>query len=203
MILIGITGVIGSGKTTVSSMLAKHGYKVIDLDKIAKQSLDKREIKEKIAKMFGCDVLKEGRLDIEMLRNMVFKDERNVEKLESIVHPEIAQKTKMQIERFKHMGEKALIIDGPLIFEKGMYKELDKNVVVSTSRDMIYERLKRRGMDREDIDRRLGLQMPLEEKERLADYVIRNDGDIERLEKEVMKFIECIKRWEGEAYASK
>ncbi|MCX8022522.1 MAG: dephospho-CoA kinase [Syntrophorhabdaceae bacterium] len=202
MIIIGITGIIGSGKTTVSNMLAREGYKIIDLDRVAKECLKKKETKEKIGRVFGKEVIKEGSVDTERLKDIVFKDKENIKRLEEIVHPEIKEETKRRIEHYRKLGERAVIIDGPLLVEKGMYKEMDKLVVVSTKKEALYNRLKKRGMDERDIERRMGLQIPLEEKEKIADYIVKNDGDKEELMGEVKKLVECIKRWEGEVYAS-
>ena len=82
-------------------------------------------------------------------------------------------------------GEKAIIIDGPLLFETGLYKKFDKTVVVTADMGIIRERLKKRGMSADDIERRISHQVPLEEKEGAADFVLRNNGTREDLDKEI------------------
>ena len=201
MILIGVTGTVGSGKTTVSAMLRKEGQEVIDLDKIAKEIVRQERIISDIQKAFGGSYIIDGEIDIEGVGRLVFHDKEAREKLESILHPLIDAEMHSRVKRLQAQGRKTVIIDGPLIFEKGLDKELDKTVVVSGKTATIKTRLKKRGMDEEDAGRRMAAQMPLEEKEVRADYVIRNDGTMEDLENEVGNLLKQIKEWEVELNA--
>jgi dephospho-CoA kinase len=202
MILIGITGIVGSGKTTVAAMLKKEGLEVIDLDKIAKEIARQERIISVIGKVLGTSYIADGKVDTRKVAELVFNDEEAREKLERIMHPLIDAEMRNQIERLEREGTKTAIIDGPLIFEKGLYKELDKVVVVSGSVETIKNRLKGRGMDESDAKRRMASQMPLEQKEAQADYIVRNEGTIGDLEKEVDNLLKQIKEWEVELNAS-
>ncbi|HEY3275172.1 MAG TPA: dephospho-CoA kinase [Syntrophorhabdaceae bacterium] len=199
MITIGVTGIIGSGKTTVSTMLNKAGYTVVDLDNLAKEVSDSAQVIDDIIKNFGKQYIKDDMtVDAGALRALVFKDKEHLKILEQIVHPRLVAEMEKRIALERQKGAKAVIIDGPLIFEKGLNKELDKTIVVSAQMNIIKERLVRRGMEKEDVERRIANQIPLEEKERLADYVVRNNGSEEDLRKELEILLEKIKTWEVE-----
>jgi dephospho-CoA kinase len=202
MILIGVTGIVGSGKTTVSAMLGKEGLEVIDLDKIAKEIIRQEGIISDIGKAFGNSCVTDGAVDIKKVAELVFHNKEAREKLESIVHPLIDAEMHSRINRLKAQGTRMVIIDGPLIFEKGLHKELNKTIVVSGKAKIIGARLKKRGMDEGDAERRMASQIPLEEKEARADYIIRNDGSMGDLEKEVGNLLKQIKEWEVELNAS-
>jgi dephospho-CoA kinase len=202
MILIGVTGVVGSGKTTVSGMLRKQGFRIIDLDRIAKEIVEREEVIKDIQRAFGASYITEGKLDIKKVGKLVFYNKEDLKKLESIVHPKIMTDMQATVKNLEAQGTKMVIIDGPLIFEKGLHKELNKTVVVSAETEIIKDRLKKRGMDEEDMNRRMAAQIPLGEKEAQADHVIYNNGTMEDLEKEVDNFLKQIKEWEVEANAS-
>jgi dephospho-CoA kinase len=201
MILIGVTGIVGSGKTTVSRMLRKQGFEIIDLDRIAKEIVDREGVVRDIQIAFGPSYVTDGKLDIGRVRELVFHDKEALNKLEGIVHPKVEADMYDRLKKLETDGTKTVIIDGPLIFEKGLYKELNKTVVVSAKEEIIKDRLKKRGMDEEDMNRRLAAQIPLKEKEARADHIIHNDGTMKDLEKEVDDLLKQIKEWEVELNA--
>lgn len=199
MITIGVTGIIGSGKTTVSTLLKQAGFAIVDLDNLAKEVSDSPQVKEDIRNVFGSNFVKDDmKVDVEALRALVFKDKEHLKMLEQIVHPRLVAEMERRITAEKEKGAESVIIDGPLIFEKGLNKRLTKTVVVSADMGLIRERLLLRGMEKEDMERRMLHQMPLEEKERMADYVLRNNGTEEDLRKELEILLEKIKSWEVE-----
>ncbi len=202
MILIGVTGIVGSGKTTVSAMLRREGLEVIDLDRIAKEAIKKQRVISEITKAFGDGYAAGGEIDIKKVGQLVFRNKEARERLESIIHPVIDEEIQNRAKRLETKGTKVAIVDGPLIFEKGLDKYLHKIIVVSGKAETIKARLRKRGMDEEDSERRMAAQMPLEEKEARADYVIHNEGMIEDLEKEVGNLLRQIKQWEVELNAS-
>jgi len=202
MILIGITGVVGSGKTTVSDILKKKGIDVIDLDKLAKEVAEREDVRNDIKEAFGSQYITEDNIAVERVRELVFKDKEKLKKLESIIHPKVREEMHSRIRKFEEKGAKAVVIDAPLLYETGLYKKVSKIVVVSTNAVNTKERLKKRGMEEDDIDKRTAIQMPLKEKEAMADLVIRNNGTIEELKKEVDGLLSRIEAWEEELYAS-
>jgi len=198
MIVIGVTGVIGSGKSTVSRILSEIGYPVIDLDSIAHTVLDLNGVVDLIRDSIGSDVLSNGRVDRKKLAEKVFGDEHALRKLESIVHPLIVEKMSEAIERFRLKGEKVVFVDGPLIFETGTEHMFDKIVVVFAEKNQIVRRMRKRGLKKEEVLLRLSRQLPIELKEKMADYVIRNTGSKKELRQEIKRLMTKIREWEVE-----
>jgi dephospho-CoA kinase len=196
MITIGITGIIGSGKTTASNILKRKGFTVIDLDRLAKKAIALKEVQEDIITHLGKKYVKDGIPVIEKLRDAVFVDRDTLQKLESIIHPRVGEELWKEIGELREAGTEAAIVDGPLLYETGLYKKLDKTVVVSTKMGKIKERLRARGMSEKDMERRMALQIPLEKKEEMTDFVIFNNGTKKDLEKEVEMLLRRIKEWE-------
>jgi dephospho-CoA kinase len=196
MITIGITGIIGSGKSTASQALKERGIPVVDLDAVAKEVLAFREVHEDIERMFGPGFVENGTVVIEKLRDTVFMDTEKLRKLEAITHPRIVEHLWKTIGDLRSAGQKAAIIDGPLLFETGLYKELDKTVVVAADMDIIRKRLVIRGMEAQDIEKRISHQIPLGEKEKVADFVLLNNGTRKDLDREIDKLMERINEWE-------
>ncbi|MCX8110025.1 MAG: dephospho-CoA kinase [Syntrophorhabdaceae bacterium] len=198
MILIGVTGIIGSGKTTASRLIKEKGFNIVDLDRLAKEAFDREEVKKEIERAFGKDIIKEGKVSPERLKDIVFVDRERLRQLEEIIHPRVIEGIYRAAKELELKGIKSLIVDGPLIFEKGLNKNLNKIIVVSAEDKIIKERLKLRGMDEEDIDRRTSCQIPLKEKEKQADYVLYNNGTEKDLEVQIELLIDRIRKWEEE-----
>lgn len=196
MILVGITGIIGSGKTTVSKMLSQEGIPVIDLDRIGKEVTDYEEVVRDIAEAFGEEYVVNNKADITKLRETAFIDAETRRKLENIIHPRAGIELWKRIDKLKTEGPPVVVVDAPLLYETGLYKKLDKVVVVSADMEKIKERLKLRGMEEEDTNRRLPHQISLAEKEKMADHVLHNNGSEEDLRKELKILLLRIKEWE-------
>jgi len=202
MIIIGITGIIGSGKTTASNILKKKGITVIDLDALAKEAITLKEVQEQIVRRLGKEYIKDGAPVIEKLKEVVFANKEKLRTLESIIHPRVREKLWNNINEKREAGTNFVIIDGPLLYETDLHKSIDKIVVVSAETERIRERLRTRGLSDNDIDMRMSNQIPLKEKEKRADFVIFNNGTKRDLEQEIEGLLRRIKEWEVTVDAS-
>ena len=124
---LGITGVFGSGKTTVAKLIAKHGYKHINADEVGHKLLNKKSIKEKIIKKFGKKILTNNRIDRAKLKDIVFNNHNELVKLNKIIHPLIIKQIKSIIKNSKN---KKIIVDGALLIEAKCSTIFDKLIVV-------------------------------------------------------------------------
>lgn len=186
MLLVGLTGGIGSGKSTVARMLAARGAIVIDSDVLARDAVARDTPGfRRVVELFGPDVLGPGgELDRKKLADLVFNDDRLRGELEAIVHPEVRRRIAETIG--EHSGtDRVVIVDTPLLFETGSEDAYEVVVVVDAAPETRIARLAARGMDPEDVRARLASQMPLEEKAARADVVLDNEGTVAELEAQV------------------
>jgi dephospho-CoA kinase len=187
-IVIGVTGCFGSGKSTVAGILKSFGAKVIDADRIAHEVLEPEgKIYKKLISAFGKRILKQGKnIDRDRLAKSVFADKNLLHKLNRIMHPEIIRIIRQQI---RSSSKRLVVLDAPLLIEKGLSKLTDKLIVVKISRAQQLRRILKKNsmLTKTDISRRIRAQMPLREKLRFADFIIDNNGNIKqtrnRLEK--------------------
>jgi dephospho-CoA kinase len=187
---IGITGIFGSGKTTVSKILKKMGFKVISCDEIVHKLLNRKDIIKKFKKIFGTEVVKNNKINRKKAREIIFKNSKKKEKIEKILHPEVFKKIKKEILDIKN--KKGIIfIEIPLLFETKSEYLFDKIMVVSAPKKEIKERLRNRYSE-EEIKNIWKSQIPLSYKEKKADYIIDNSGSILETEKKIKKIIENL-----------
>jgi len=203
MIIVGLTGILGSGKSTVAAALRKRGLDVIDFDGLAKESLNWKETQEDIREAFGDEYVVMGRVDVERLRQTVFTNDLNVRKLEAIIHPRVHEEVERRLVALEEKDVLAAIIEHPLLFEVGFHRPVDKIVVVTAKDDIIRARLEKRGMRGDDVERRLSFQIPLKDKEEKADYVINNNGAEDQLGEQIDSLVQEITKWEERGHASK
>ncbi len=187
-IVIGLTGGIASGKSTVAAMFAELGAAVVSADQIARDVVEPGEpALEEIRSAFGPGVLlPDGRLDRRRLGEIVFADPKRLRQLEAILHPRIRARMREQISAASAAG-RPVVAEIPLLFESPASRDLvDVTVVVYVEREQQLGRLMRRdGLSREQAEARLAAQMPLDEKARLADYVVDNRHDLARTREQV------------------
>ncbi|MEO0098192.1 MAG: dephospho-CoA kinase [candidate division WOR-3 bacterium] len=186
MLRIGITGNIGAGKSTVAKILKTFGAKYIDADKIGHKILFRKEIKRKLVKAFGKEILdSKGRIIRKNLATVAFRSKENQQRLNEILHPpiikEICRKTK---------GKGIALIEAALLFESDLKNEVDYTIWVSAPRRLKIERAKKRYKDAEE---RLSCQIPEKEGKKLADFIIKNEGGIKELKKECQRLWQMIK----------
>jgi dephospho-CoA kinase len=187
MLLVGLTGGIGSGKSTVARMLAARGAVVLDADAFARDAVAAgtpgfRAVVER----FGANVVgPQGELDRAALASIVFADDEARRDLEAIVHPEVRRRLLRAIEAHADADD-ILVIDSPLLVEAGQGGSVQLLVVVTAPEEAQLDRLATgRGMSERDVRARMAAQMPLEEKAAKADVVLDNGGDLLDLERQV------------------
>jgi dephospho-CoA kinase len=199
MLLVGLTGGIGSGKSTVAKLFADRGAVIVDADVLARAAVEPGTPGfERIAERFGAQVVTEdGEIDRQALAAIVFADEAARRDLEAIVHPEVGRGLVAAIEA--HRDSDAIVVfDAPLIVEGGFGDGLDALVVVTASREEQVARLIRdRGMEAEEADARISAQSSNEEKVARADHVIVNEGSLEDLDAAVGEVWEQLRGKSG------
>ncbi len=182
MILVGLTGGVATGKSTVARMFKRCGATVIDADELARQVVKPgKPAWRQIIKTFGKVVLNPDRtLNRHALGTIVFRQRAKLKRLERIIHPRVAAEQKRLTRLAARKDPHAVVIyDVPLLFEAGIDKRVDKTIVVTADRETQISRLrKRNGLSRAEGLRRIKSQMPLAEKRRRADYVL--DGTTHR-----------------------
>jgi dephospho-CoA kinase len=201
MIIVGLTGSVGTGKSTVTNFFRELGAYIIDWDELAREVTRPhlRAWKE-IVEYFGKDFLNEDlTINRQKLAEIAFSDKEKVAKLNQIVHPEVFKEDERITNEIKSLDPDALVIkDIPLLFELTRPIFVDKVVVVSASEQTQLRRLEEKGMSREDAQSRIKSQLPLEEKIKSADFVINNDGPIEETKKQVEEIYSLLRK--GEQY---
>jgi len=199
MIIVGLTGSVGTGKSTVTNFFRELGAYVIDWDELARE-VTRPHLKawKEIVEYFGKDFLNEDlTINRQKLADRVFSDKEKVEKLNQIVHPEVFKEDERITNEIKSLNPDALIIkDIPLLFELTRPIYVDKIVVVSASEQTQLRRLEEKGMSREDAKNRIKSQFPLEEKIKSADFVINNDGSFKETKRQVEEIYFSLKKGE-------
>jgi len=201
MIIVGLTGSVGTGKSTVTNFFRELGAYIIDWDELAREVIRPHsKTWKEIVEYFGKDFLNEDlTINRQKLAEIVFSDREKVAKLNQIVHPEVFKEDDRITNEIRSLDPDALIIkDIPLLFELTHPVFVDKVVVVSASAQTQLRRLEEKGISREDAQNRIKSQLPLEEKIKSADFVINNDGPLEETKKQVEEIYSLLRK--GEQY---
>ncbi|WP_100331815.1 dephospho-CoA kinase [Bacillus xiapuensis] len=194
--VIGLTGGIASGKSTVSRMLKKMDYAVIDADIAARAAVEPGEpAHSQIVEAFGEDILQpDGTLNRAKLGERVFNDEAERKKLNEIVHPAVRRKMLEEKAAAVQSGKQTIFMDIPLLFESRLTWMVDKVIVVFADKEVQLRRLMaRNGLDEQAAKARIASQLPLSDKVRQADAVIDNNGTIEETRKQLLQ---CLDGWQ-------
>ncbi len=194
-IVIGLTGNIGTGKTTISNILAKLGATIINADQIGHELLQpKTQTWHKIVSTFGKDILKaNNEIDRRKLGEIVFNNPQALAILNQIMHPEMYHRTKERIETEQKKGAKVIVLEAPLLIEAGWTNLVDQIWLATAPKEVIIERLKKeKGWDETQILARLNSQLPQEEKIKRAQVVIDTNCSLSQLETKVTQLWEKI-----------
>lgn len=195
LLVVGLTGGIASGKSSVSSIFRQRGIPVICADELAREVVrpGSQGISE-IAEVFGSSVFdSDGGLNRPELARRVFSDPSKRKILESIIHPRVSQERDRLVSLYRDMGHKIVVVDVPLLFEAGWEGSFDLVILVYTPRNVQQERLIiRDNMSNEEAAARLEAQMDIEAKKNMADMIIDNTGSLFNTEKQVSLIIDRL-----------
>ena len=193
--VIGILGGICSGKSTAAAEFAKLGCKVIDADKIAKNLLDKEDIKDRIVSIFGDFVLDSaGKIDSRKLADIVFADIEKLSLLNKVIHPLVLARVEQLIDNYNRQKQvRAIVLDMPLLVEVGWDKRCDKLVFVDCERQNRVNRAKKFSIfEEKQLKIRENSQISLDNKVAIADNVIDNNSSLSALARQVAEIFSCI-----------
>ena len=194
-LILGLTGSIATGKSTVSKIFKEQGFPVVDADIGAREVVKPgTEGLSEIKKQFGDNViLTDGTLNRAALGKIVFKDEKQRKKLNMILSKRIYQWMMDQKKEFLEQNPAILVLDIPLLFEAGYEKEVDQVMVVATTREIQIDRLmKRDKIGKEEAIQKINSQLPISEKVVLGDSIIDNSGSTENTKQQVINWIDKI-----------
>ena len=197
MIIVGLTGSVGTGKSTVANFFEELGAYVIDWDELAREVVRPHsKAWKEIVEYFGEEVLNEDlTINRQNLADIVFTEKGKLIKLNQIIHPEVLKEDERTTKEIRGRDPDALVIrDIPLLFELTQPISLDKVIVVSASEQIQLRRLKEKGMSHEDAKNRMKSQHPLEEKIKSADFVIYNDGPQKETKRQVQEIYSLLKK---------
>lgn len=190
---IGLTGGIGSGKSTAAKRFRELGVLVLDADEISRASLKKGgACYSDVVALFGSEILTlDGEIDRKKLASIVFGDEEKRRQLNAIVHPYVIETMFSRAEEALNKSGGIVVFEVPLLFESGMHEKMDRNILVACGEEQRVKRiLERDNTTRQAALARIRTQMPEEEKRLLANYILENDGTIEQLNAQIDALLE-------------
>jgi dephospho-CoA kinase len=194
MLIVGLTGGIGAGKSTVANMFSQLGALVVDADKLSREAIEPGTSGfDEVVATFGEKIISDGEIDRQKLGKIVFKDAAERKKLEAIIHPRVQEALATKIKTLSP-GD-VLVYEIPLLVETGAAEKFDYIITVESDIENRLDRLFERGMDEDEAERRIAAQASQTQREAVADRVIINDGDRAEL------FAECARIWESELSA--
>ena len=196
MIVIGVTGGVGTGKSTVAGIFRRLGAGVIDADRVVHRLMQPGgPVWKKIQSQFGPEVFdRRGRVDRTKLGRVVFKSPKRLKALNRIVHPAVRRGILAELRALRRLRPRGVaVLDIPLLIESGRAYRTDALVVVTAPQSAAARRLKRRsGWSSREMKRRAGFQMPLKEKVKRADFVVMNGGDLASTRRQAVRVFEKI-----------
>lgn len=198
MKIIGLTGSIGSGKSTVSKIIREEGIPVICADEIAHQVVEVgTPAYQQITQFFGKEILSPDQsINREKLGALVFQNKEKRKLLNSIVHPEVIKKMEQEIKNHQKNRKLLIFLDIPLLYESGLENMCNQVAVVYAPETIMIERIKKRdGLSDQEIKNRIASQMSIEEKKEKADYVIDNSKSIAQTKKQVQDLMNKISKF--------
>jgi len=194
--LVGLTGGIASGKSTVAKILQSLGAAIVNADDLAREVVEPgHEAWKEIVAAFGADILQSDQtLDRQKLRTLIFNQPEARKRLESIIHPRVRALAEERIRQYAAAGYPVVIYEVPLLFEGNLQEWLRPVILVACDVETQTARLQNRDhLTAADAEKHIAAQMSLKDKRRLADYVIENNGSLEDLERQTRQILEELK----------
>lgn len=200
MLILGLTGNIGCGKSSLSKILMQNNIDVIDADIISRNIFEDKELLNLVFENFGENIKNlDGSLDRKSLGNIVFNDDQKLVLLNSLTHPKIKEKILNKINEIRNIGKSLVVIDAALLIEGGYLDILDKLIVITCKESIQISRIQLRdNLTKEQAISRMNSQMSQDEKIKYADYIIDNSGDTNNLKYKAEELIRYMKEnWCG------
>lgn len=198
MLIVGLTGGVASGKSTVSEVFKEEGAYLIDADRIARELVQPHTPAwHELRGAFGEEILQpDGSVNRKKLSALVFSDPGKRAVLDRVLHPRIRKETRRRVEEIGRRDPEAIVvIDAALLVETGSYREVDRLIVVQSSEARQIERLEKRdGMSRQEAERIVAAQLPLEAKVKVADIVFSNDETIDETRRKARELFQELRR---------
>jgi len=171
MLIIGVTGGMGSGKSTVAKALRRRGAVVLDADKLARRALSGADVRRKVINLFGKTIIRGAGVDRKKIADAAFSDKNKLRRLNAIVHPVVIGEITKELRALEaESADAVVVIDAPLLIEANLHKMADELIVVKAALgQQITRSIDRLGITKEDAKRRIAAQMPFREKIKLAD----------------------------------
>ena len=194
MLVLGLTGNIGCGKSSVSTIFMENNIKVVDADIVARQIFDDKNLLNEVFSTFGKSIKnQDGSLNRRALGNIVFNDDEKLILLNNLTHPKIKQKILSKVEEYKNQGEKIVVIDAALLIEDDYIPYIQKLILITCRKEIQINRIiARDNCTKEEAISRINSQMSQEERVKFADYIIDNSNSFEELQKKVLELISVL-----------
>ncbi|MDW7658545.1 MAG: dephospho-CoA kinase [Bacillota bacterium] len=191
MFVLGITGGIGSGKSSVAEICREAGLPVIDADELSRQvTASGGAAIPELIELFGTGIIDEaGALDRQKMARLVFRNRKALDQLSAVVHRHVLDAIREQVDKLASGKQRAVVLDVPIPVKHGFLDLCSQVWVVWADDDIRRERLSRRGMDEEEATRRMSMQMSREDYVAIADQVIENDGTLDELRDKVRELL--------------
>ncbi len=192
---IGLTGGIGTGKSSAASILRELGLPVVDADALAHKSFEKdTDCYHSIVKLFGNKILAPDlNIDRKILGQIVFSNKTDLTKLENIVHPYVQDRANEIRREYEAGGQAIAFYDVPLLFEKELQGKFDKTLLVYANPNLQFSRLERRdSLEPSEIQKRIAAQIPIDKKREMADYVVDNSGSLLELKNKIKEIAKIL-----------
>lgn len=195
MLILGLTGGIGCGKSSLSNIFRNLNVSIVDADIISRKIFEDKILLKKVFDYFGQNIKNDdGTLNRKALGKIVFNDEEKLRELNNLTHPRIRERIMSEIDEIRKKGESIVILDAAILVESGFLDMVDKLLVVTCKQEVQINRIKNRdNCSEQEAISRINSQMSQEEKSKYGDYIIDNSGTITELESKAHKFIEYMK----------